>query len=85
MPSYGWRVGQDALTDSAGEHIAFYEGFFEFGHADAFFVHDVFRRSAGEESREAVVKVDKILSYTPAFGLVGFQDCSIGSAVDYGA
>ena len=73
------------LTDSTGEHVAFYKGFFELGHADAFFVHDVLCRSAGEESREAVVEVDKILRYTPAFGLVGFQDCSACGAVDDGA
>ena len=58
MASYGQHVGQDALTDSAGEHVSFHECFFEFGHADAFFVHDVFGRSAGEESREAVIEVD---------------------------
>ena len=73
------------LTDSTGEHVAFYKGFFELGHADAFFVHDVFCRSAGEESREAVVEVDEILRYAPAFGLVGFQDCSARGAVDDGA
>lgn len=74
-----------ALTDSAGEHVAFHKGFFELGHADSFFVHDVFSRSAGEESREAVVEVDEILRYASAFGLVGFQDCSVGGAVDDGA
>jgi len=70
------------LTDPTGEHVAFHKGFFELGHANSFFVHDVFGRSAREESREAVVEVDKILRYTPAFGLVGFQDCSVGGAVD---
>ena len=79
-----WLV-ENGLADPAGEHVAFHKGFFELGHADAFFVHDIFCRSAGEESREAVVEVDQILRYTPAFGLVGFQDRSVGDAVDYGA
>ena len=78
-------VGLDALTDPAGEHVAFHKGFFELGHTDAFFIHDVFCRSAGEESREAVVEVDQILRYKPAFRLVGFEDCSVGGAVDHGA
>lgn len=44
-----WLV-ETGLTNSAGEHVAFHKGFFELSHADAFFVHDIFCRSAGEES-----------------------------------
>jgi hypothetical protein len=39
---WGWT----GLTNPTGEHVAFHKGFFELGHADAFFVHDVFCRSA---------------------------------------
>ena len=74
-----------ALTDPAGKHVAFHEGLFELSHANSFLVHHVFGRSPREEPRKAVVEIDQILRYTPAFGLVGFEDCAVGGAVDYGA
>jgi hypothetical protein len=81
----GWAGLDSGLTDPTGKHVAFHERFFELSHANAFLVHHIFGRSTREESREAVVEVDQILSYTPTFGLVGFEDCAVGGAVDHGA
>jgi hypothetical protein len=81
----GWAGLDSGLTDPTGKHVAFHERFFELSHANAFLVHHIFGRSSREEPREAVVEVDQILRYAPAFGLVCFEDCAVGGTVDYGA
>jgi hypothetical protein len=62
------------LTNSARKHVALFKRVLEFRHADAFLVHDILGRSAGEEPREAVVEVDEILCDTATLGLVCLED-----------
>lgn len=71
-------------SDTAGEQIALLKDIFEFRHADARLVHDVFRGPPTEESRELVVEGNELLCDLVSLVFVCLQDLLFRGALDHG-